>query len=107
MIAYKIVEYEDNKIKTLFHAVNGSRIIPCNKWIEADVKQGRDGSGDRWYLTGWHTLPTKEDAERYITRFKNRVDKLKIVKCEVKDTWSKEHSPDPVILSRYIKFLGE
>ena len=67
MIAYKIVELDDNKIKTLFHGVNGSRTVSCNKWIEADCKQGRDGSGERWYLTGWHTLPTKEDAEKYMT----------------------------------------
>jgi hypothetical protein len=105
MIAYKIVEMTNDKIKTLFHGINGSRTVPINKWIEADVKQGRDGGGERWYLVGWHTLPTKEDAEKYITRFKNRVDKLKIVKCEIKDIWNKEHSPDPVLLSRYIKFL--
>jgi hypothetical protein len=107
VIVYKIIETDNSTIKTLFHGINGSRVMPSGKWLEADVKQGRDGSGERWYLTGWHTLPTKEDAERYMTRFKNRVDKLKIVKCEVKDTWSKQHSPDPVILSRWIKFIDE
>jgi hypothetical protein len=105
MITYKIVEVVDDKIRTLFHGINGSRTIPKNKWIEADVKIGRDGSGDRYYKTGWHTLPTKEDAEAYMSRFKARTDILKIVKCEIKEHWNKEHSPSPVLLSRYIKFL--
>lgn len=103
-VAYKIVEIVDNKIRTLFHGLHGSRTVPYSEWLEADVKMGRDGSGDRYYLTGWHTLPTKEEAFKYLERFKSRTDILKVVECTIRDTWRKEHSPHPVILSRYIKF---
>lgn len=48
MKAYKIVEVVDGKIKTLFHGINKSRTMPEGIWLEADVKMGRDGSGDRY-----------------------------------------------------------
>ncbi len=91
--AYKIVEVEDDKIKTLFHGVDRSRVMESGVWIEADVKTGRDGSGDRWYETGWHTLPTLEDAKEYMSRFTKRTDRLGIAECEIKDVWPKAHSP--------------
>jgi hypothetical protein len=104
MKTYKICEVKDGKIKTLFHGVNNSKVVKQGVWIEGEVKQGRDGSGDRWYLTGWHTLPTLEDAKAYMSNFNKRLDLLHIIECEVKDTWLKEHSNANVILSRWIKF---
>jgi hypothetical protein len=102
MIAYKIMIRDRGNVKTLFHGVNGSKTIPMNEWVEADVKQGRDGSGDRYYLTGWHTLESKQEALDYLKRFKAEKDYC-IVKCTIKDIWKKEHSPSNVYLSRYIK----
>lgn len=102
--AYKIVEVENGKIKTLFHGVNRSRVMQQGEWIEADVKLGRDGSGEKYYTVGWHTFLKLEEAQEYIKRFRDRKELLRIIECTICDTWLKEHSPAPVILSRYIKF---
>lgn len=105
MKVYKIVEVVEGDIKTLFYGINKSRIMPKNKWIKADVKIGRDGSGNRYYKTGWHTLPSVKEAKDYLKNFKSRLNILKIVECEIKgDIWKKEHSPSNVFLSEYIKF---
>ena len=104
MKAFKIVEVLDGKIKTLFHGLNKSKTMEQGKWLEADVKLGRDGSGNRYYLTGWHTLLTLEEAKEYLSRFKSRIASLKIVECEITEIWKKQHSPSNVMLSRYIKF---
>jgi hypothetical protein len=102
--AFKIVELENGEIKTLFHGINNSRTMPTGVWLEADEKIVRDGSGDRYYISGWHTLPTYEDCVKYMSRFKNRTDILTIVPCEIKDIRLKDHSKSPVNLSKYIKF---
>lgn len=101
--AFKIVEIIDGEILTLFHGINRSRVMPRHTWLEADVKMGSDGTGTR-YQTGWHSLPTFEEAEEYLSRFKKRTEILGIVSCEVADVWPKAHSPHNVYLSRWIKF---
>jgi hypothetical protein len=106
MIAYKIIRKENNKFQTLFHGLNGSKVIKLNIWLEANVDFGRDGSGNRYYIHGWHSFLYLNEAKQYLNRFKE-TENLTILKCEVKDTWKKEHSPAPIILSRYIKFLEE
>lgn len=105
MKTYKIVEADALGYMTLFHSVSRSRRLPVGEWLEADVKPARDGSGDRWYLAGWHSLPTKAEAEAYLSRF--RVDRpLSVVEVEVLDTWTKDHSPNSIILSRWLKVNG-
>lgn len=104
--AYKIVEVHDDKIRTLFHGVEGSRVIEQGVWIEADVKNGRDGRGGTEYQTGFHSLPTLLAALDYLNRFKTRVDELHIIQCLISDVWEKEHSPYEVLLSRWI-FFGD
>lgn len=101
--AFKIVELVDDRILTLFHGINRSREMSRQEWLEADVKLGHDGVGTR-YQTGWHSLPTLEEAEEYLSRFRKRTDRLGIVTCEIYDVWPKAHSPHRVYLSRWIKF---
>lgn len=103
MKAYKIIEFENNKLKTLFHGVNGSRTVPFGKWIEAKVDYGIDGSRQKPYLYGWHSFSSLELANKYMNNFRARKELLKIVECEVKETWDKPTNPD-VILSKFIKF---
>lgn len=102
--AFKIVEVVDDQIKTLFHGVDRSRVMEPGIWIEGDVKTGRDGTGKKWYKTGWHSLPSLEEAEEYMTRFTQRTDRLHIAQCQIKDVWLKPQSPNTVFLSRWIKF---
>lgn len=105
-IYWKIAERQsDGAIKTLFHGVDGSRVIPWDKWIEAEEKMVNDGSGPT-YLSGWHVLPTYKDAYDYLQRFTTRIDKLTILPCHVRRIRPKEHSPSPVKLARFLKLLS-
>lgn len=105
MKAYRIVDVGNGgALRTLFHGTNRSRDLPVNEWLEADVRPVRDGSGDRWYLSGWHSLPSYDAALQYLDRFSDeRQRHLLIIEVEVLDTWDKAHSPNPVILSRWMR----
>lgn len=78
---YRIVELKEGKIKSLFHGTNGSRTLPLNTWYKANIKEVRDGSGNKYYISGWHFLPTKEEAVSFLNRMfrikKNRI----VIKC--------------------------
>jgi hypothetical protein len=92
----------DGKLFSLQHKTKTP--VPIGEWLEAEIKTGRDGSGDRYYRVGFHSVPTVEDAQSYLKHFRPaRRARLKIVEVEVSETWSKEHSPAPVILSRFLK----
>lgn len=102
MIAYRIYEQRDGQLYPLQHKTRTP--IAIGEWMEADVKVARDGSGNRWYKAGFHSVPRVEDAQAYIGHFRSeRKNRLKIVEVEVAETWEKDHSPAPVILSRYMK----
>lgn len=103
-VAYKIVEVVDGQIKTLFHGIDGSRLMPRGKWIDADETWVRDGSKGTYYLSGWHVFLTLVDATEYLFRFRKRTDILQIVQCKVEGLTPKLHSPAPVLLARRIMF---
>lgn len=62
--AYKIVkrDKDNEKLKTLFKGINGSRLLRCGEWLQAEIKQGRDGGDSPYYTTGFHVLATDEHA---------------------------------------------
>ena len=70
---YKIVyKYIKNDVwcwRTLFHGIRGSTFHPYDKWIEAEVKLVKDGSGGQAYLSGIHCFKTENDADNYLGRF--------------------------------------
>lgn len=98
---YKIVERQNGNIKTLFHGLNGSRIIPENKWLKAEKKLVRDGTSKTYYISGWHILPTYEECVEYLKFFKN-LDTKDIIKCKAKDIRPKSHSRGNVFLADHI-----
>jgi len=103
-IVYKIVEIDkNNNLKTLFHGIEGSRILEINKWYDADIKMVSDNGTE--YLSGFHVLLTKEETEKYLSRFKNNRE-LKIVTCHYCGIRKKEHSPHNVYLVDRIKILS-
>lgn len=106
-IYWKIAEKQpDGKIKTLFHGVNGTRVITWDKWLEAVEKPVNDGSGPT-YLSGWHVLPSVEVAHSYLKRFTTRTDQLVVLPCHVRNIRRKEHADHEVYLTRYMKLLSE
>ena len=102
---WKIVEEQPSgELKTLFHGVNGIRILPKNRWLKAQLKWVTDGKGPE-YLSGWHVLPSRRGAEDYLTRFKNRVAALRIIPCKARNLRQKLHSNSEVYLAEYIKLI--
>ncbi len=103
MKGYRIVEDHNGVYKTLFHGVGGSRTIPMDKWLTAKEKMVRDGTGDKWYLSGFHALKTVEEMVDYAKSFRNRRNILKIAEVELKGIRYKEHSKAEVILAKKMK----
>jgi hypothetical protein len=68
--------------KTLFHGVQGSRALPLDVVLEADIKRVWNpgkvvGKG---FISGFHILPDKQECIDYLKRFKNADD---LVVCRV------------------------
>lgn len=79
--AYKIVETDNGEdMKTLFHRVNGTRIIKPGVWTKANEKMVTDGSSQTKYLSGWHILLNKKEAHDYLKAFTKRLEKLRVAK---------------------------
>lgn len=104
--AFKIFEEDENGLKTLFHGVDGSRVLKPNKWITAKEKLVKDGTSKTQYLSGFHVLLNKKDAEDYMKSFSTRLEKLKIKPVLVRGLRPKEHSRSPVFLAKEMK-LGD
>ncbi len=107
MKAYRICERKGDKIQTLFHGVNGSRTIPMNEWLTANVKIVTDGTRDRStkYISGFHVFAKAEDCRKFVGRFRKERD-LVMVECEIRGKmWKKAHSPASVILTEQMKVL--
>jgi hypothetical protein len=103
--AFKIVEEDSmGQHKTLFHGLNGTRVIKRGTWLKADEKMVKDGTSKTEYLSGWHVLLERSQAVDYLKSFTTRLDKLKIVSVVVKDIRPKEHSKSPVFLAKYMKY---
>jgi len=100
---YKIVDLTKDKksIRTLFHGVNGSRIIPFDTWVQAERKWG--GEGGRKYWTGFHIFKKLEIAEKYFKRFTDKSKSRIIVKCLANGLRPKESSRGNVFLADEIK----
>ena len=99
---YKIVELDGKgNIKTLFHGLNGSRVLKTGKWIKADIKPVKDGTSKTTYMSGWHIIPSKEECVEYLQFFKHRDNKT-IVKCKAKKIRPKSHSRSNVYLAEKI-----
>lgn len=102
-ITYRLYEERDGELYPVQHKTRTP--IRLGEWMEADVKTARDGSGNRWYKTGFHSVLEVADAVAYIRNFRSesRRSRMRVVECEVADTWRKQHSNADILLARYMK----
>lgn len=84
--------------KTLYHGNHGSRTLLRNTWIKADRKLVNDKG--KPYISGWHVFLDRDDAHKYLKRFKKTYF---ITLVLVKRVWKKPHSRSNVYLTRWIK----
>lgn len=94
---YRIFDDKNDLPHTLFHGLNGKRQLELDTWLEAEVKAGRDGSGQKkkLYQTGFHCLTDLASVVKFLGRFRNLKGR---VVCAVHadesfGVWRKEHSP--------------
>ena len=107
MICYRICELKNDKLLTLFHGINGSRVLPLNEWKTATIKDVSDGSRktSKIFKSGFHVLPTLEETRLFSKKFRAKRN-LVIVKCEIgENMWPKLHSRANVLLADKIKLL--
>ena len=106
-IVYKIFRKENGMIKNLFRGIDGSRKIPLNKWLKADIKDGFDGSNRHMYKTGIHCLGNLDVAKEYLNNFKTHSDKV-ICRCVIRGFHIKTTKTRvPVLLAHNMKVLNE
>lgn len=106
MKVYRICERRGGKLLTLFHSNDGSRVLPLNVWLNANVKPVRDGSREtaKEYSSGFHVFKDIDTCRSFIKRFKAPRE-LVLIECEVIDLRKKEHSPFHIFLAEKIKLL--
>jgi hypothetical protein len=98
---------KDGLPQTLFHGWLGSRTLPIGVWLDAETKYVTNPGGDKrfQYVSGWHVLPTKAEAEAYKTRFKDQ-DNLVVCEVEAMCLRDKERSRANVKLA-YLMLIRE
>ena len=96
---FRILDYDPEKkqFKTLFHGINGTRILPINKFVKAKKKRVSDGKSTT-YISGFHVFPNVKFCLKYSKRFGKRTQRAI---CVVRYTGNrtKEHSNSGVILA--------
>ena len=108
MYWYKIVDKDRHgNFKTLFHGIDGCRIIEPDEWVSSDQKMVRDGSTGTKYLSGWHVMMNLDEAQEYLSKFTANLERV-LVEVDVRGKiWAKEHSPSNVHLCEEIMIIGE
>ena len=103
--AYKIVDLADDgkTFKTLFHGVDGSRILPMRTWIKAEKKWAGEGGSKYW--TGFHVIKDIDKCREYLKRFTDKSKRRAIVWCLAKNLRPKESSRGDVFLAEEIMIL--
>ena len=94
---YKIVQEDGANIKLLFHGIDGTKVLPVNKWVRAKkVENAMDGVGTS-YTSGIHIIDGLDEARKYLSRFR-RNDRI-IVECIARGLRKKEKSRSAVYLA--------
>lgn len=104
MKGFRLVRLENGQMKTIVHGVGGSRTLPFNEWMEAEVKWTHNpGSKDQpHFWCGFHVFTNMQTALYYRSRFTYQPA---VVEVEYDDWWYKPTNPN-VILCRYLKITA-
>lgn len=103
---YRIFDDKDGCPATLFHGINGSRILPLDIWVDANVKPVTDGSAVTVYDSGFHVLKQLKKVKEVLRSGFKYLDYRVICRVEIDENsgvWPKSHSKNPVILAKRMK----
>ena len=98
---WRLLRDKDSSPATLFHGVQGSRILPLDEWVDADVRRVDDGGTP--YQSGFHVVPMYAELLRVASRFRNIDDVVVCLVDVAGDVWEKEHSPYAVLLAERMR----
>ena len=71
----------------LFHGVGGTKNVPLDRWMQAEVKWAKEGSNP-YYWTAFHCYPSLDVISRWC-RSVRRFDRRYVVEIEVRKTRKK------------------
>lgn len=92
--------HPDEKPHFLFHGNNGSTVVPLNKWVRAERRIVRDGSGKTFYASGFHAFTQKSALKEWQKSTKH---KHVVATAHVRVTWEKSHSRHKgVVLAKWL-----
>ena len=106
MKAYRICERKNGKLYTLFHGIKGSRHMPMNVWLNANIKKVRDGGKKtaKSYMSGFHCIEDIDEARDFIKMVRKPRDFV-LVECKVSGVRKKEHSRSNILLADKMKLI--
>jgi len=92
----------NNKLKFLYHGINKNRYIKFNKWLRADIKKVRDGSGEKYYKSGFHAYLTLKSALKWLEV--STKDEKRIIYPVFIKNWDYKKSAkfEDTVLAKYI-----
>ena len=99
MKCYRIVEIKNGKPHSLFHGTDGSREIPMNRWVDANIKTVHDGSCGTEYESGFHILLSAKEALEFFNKMFRIKENRIVIKCYAKGLRKKSHSKRDVYLA--------
>lgn len=67
---YKVFECKNGQPHFMFYGINGSKIVPLNQSLIAERKLVRDGSGKRWYKSGFHVYCSLDVLKKFVKTLK-------------------------------------
>lgn len=84
---YKVFELDADRPRFLFHGVGGSKILPLDCWVDAEVKWAREGSNPH-YWTAFHCYPSIESVVAWRHRTRRAAGRV-VVEVTVRDITKK------------------
>jgi hypothetical protein len=102
--AYKIFDLYGIRPKTLYHGIDGSRLLPIGKWVKAERKMVTDGSRRHPYLSGFHSYASLEEVTRWLQAAQYYEDRV-VVKVKIKGCRPKPNAVRPTVLSNWLLIL--
>lgn len=97
--AWRLLRVRNGEPCTLFHGWQGTRTLPLDLELTAEVKDVRNPGKKTGptFESGWHVLMSKEACVEYLKRFKAKDD---IVVCRVDVAGIRQKPRSKVILAR-------
>jgi len=88
---FRIFEVKDGNIKSLFHGTDGSRTLPLDTWIQANIKEVRDGRGNFTYQSGFHVLLSEEEAINFFEKMFRIKENRQVLPCYIRGELRPKH----------------